>query len=151
VPRQALNEEGSQAQMMIPQVPVSPLNARCRGKEFPNESDDAGPSVRGSAPGKWSALCHPQMFRRLATGYRLRDIGLPLEGRERRNNGPWSTVSSPVDISSMVRKSQLPASWLFVDSCGKHSPINYRAKSSITASADRRPLSMAPLIDALSR
>jgi hypothetical protein len=108
----------------VPQAPVSPPDARCMGKEFPNESAGAGPAVRGSVPGKWTAPYHPQTFRRLATGYRPRDIGLPPEGRERRHNGPCRTVSSPVDISSMVRKSQLLASWLYFDSKGKNLPMN---------------------------
>jgi hypothetical protein len=71
------------------EVPSSPPTARCIGKEFPNESVDVGPVVQGSAPGIWNALYHQRKFRRLVREYRPRDIGPPLGGREKRNNGPW--------------------------------------------------------------
>src|ERR1700686_4866480 len=89
LPRLAERREISVARWIL-RVPVSPPNAQYIGKEFPNESAGAGPSVRGSAPGKWSVLYHQQTFRRPVRGYRPRDIGLLPGGREKRSNGPYS-------------------------------------------------------------
>src|ERR1700730_11868228 len=88
------------------QVPFSPPTSLCIGKEFPNGSVDAGPAVRGSAPGKWSARYHRQTFRRPVREYRPRDIGPPPGGREKRNNGPWEDSFWP--SSNLVNGTQVP-------------------------------------------
>src|SRR5260370_6190026 len=91
--------------------PRNPAFLRCAtdtGKGFPSGSVCAGRAARNSVPGKWNVRNPRRRCRRLAVGYRQRDIALPHDAREKRSTEPSCTqCPKPVVIRSIVRKDPL--------------------------------------------
>jgi len=128
------------SERVLRSLPRAYQAARCTDTESPTENFGVGRAAQKPVQEKPSARCRRRRFLKRGGGCRLRGTALPPAGLGTLNNAPY--CYSFVLRSYLVNSTQVLQTERACGNVGKR--VTYRAKSSTTASAARRPLSIAP-------